>query len=67
MKLKENTVIIDALQIPEVVEVFNKYGLGCSFCPIASVETFKEGTEAHGLAPDIIMDEIEDLIKKRQN
>lgn len=55
--------IMDAVQqYPVAVEVFQRHGLGCVGCMIASGETLGEGIAAHGLDPDMIIDEINQMI-----
>lgn len=49
---------------PVAVEVFQRHGLGCVGCMIASGETLGEGIEAHGLDVKLILDEINALIEK---
>lgn len=57
--------ILEAVQkYPVAVEVFQRYGLGCVGCMIASGETLGEGIAAHGLNVDAVLDEINALIKE---
>lgn len=34
---------------PEVVEVFNKYGMGCLGCPATAFENIEQGAIMHGI------------------
>ncbi len=57
--------IMEAVQkYPVAVEVFQRHGLGCVGCMIASGETLGEGISAHGLDPDTIINEINKLIEE---
>lgn len=57
--------ILEAVQnYPIAVEVFQKHGLECVGCMIASGETLGEGIAAHGLNPDAIVAEINELIQQ---
>ena len=61
-KLTKDTGIMDAVQEhPEIIEVFQEYGLGCIGCMAANFETIGEGAGAHGLDVDAL---IEDINKK---
>ncbi|MEA5092809.1 hypothetical protein SDC9_35932 [bioreactor metagenome] len=61
-KITKDTGIIDAVQEhPEIIEVFQEYGLGCIGCMAANFETIGEGAGAHGLDVDAL---IEDINKK---
>ena len=60
--LTKDTGIIDAVQEhPEIIGVFQEYGLGCIGCMAANFETIGEGAGAHGLDVDAL---IEDINKK---
>jgi len=61
-KITKDTGIIDAVQEhPEIIEVFQEYGLGCIGCMAANFETIGQGAGAHGLDVDAL---IEDINKK---
>mgnify|MGYP003408359687 CR=1 FL=1 len=50
------TNILEAVQkYPVIAQVFQRYGLGCIGCMVAS---------AHGLNADIVIAEINDILKK---
>jgi len=44
-----------------------RYGLGCVGCIISSAETLGEGIAAHGLNPDIIVEEVNAILEKQEN
>ena len=59
------TNILEAVQkYPVIAQVFQRYGLGCIGCMVASGETLGEGISAHGLNADIVIAEINDILKK---
>ncbi|MDD3395597.1 MAG: DUF1858 domain-containing protein [Acidaminococcaceae bacterium] len=61
-KITKDSGIIDAVQEhPEILEVFQEYGLGCVGCMAAHFETIGQGAQAHGLDVDAL---IADLNKK---
>ena len=50
MKITKNSKIKEMIEEkPEVVAVFQKYGLGCVGCFAAALETVEEATEVHGI------------------
>ena len=59
------TNILEAVQkYPVIAQVFQRYGLGCIGCMVASGETLGEGISAHGLNADIVIAEINDILKQ---
>ena len=59
------TNILEAVQkYPVIAQVFQRYGLGCIGCMVATGETLGEGISAHGLNADIVIAEINDILKK---
>ena len=58
-KITKDTGIIDAVQQhPEIIEVFQNYGLGCIGCMAAHYETIGQGAGAHGLDVDSLIADI---------
>ena len=65
--ITRDTNILEAVQkYPVIAQVFQRYGLGCIGCMVASGETLGEGISAHGLNADIVISEINDIIKKKE-
>ena len=64
MVTKDMNIMEVVEKYPIAVEVFQRHGLGCVGCMIASGETLAEGIEAHGLDAEAIISEINELIKK---
>ena len=48
-----------------IAQVLMRYGLGCVGCIISSAETLGEGIAAHGLNPDIIIEEVNAILEKQ--
>ncbi|NCD08136.1 MAG: DUF1858 domain-containing protein [Negativicutes bacterium] len=62
-KITKDTGIIDAVQQhPEIIEVFQNYGLGCIGCMAAHYETIGQGAGAHGLDVDALLKDINNKI-----
>lgn len=64
MVTKDMNIMEVVEKYPIAVEVFQRHGLGCVGCMIASGETLAEGIEAHGLDTKAILEEINSLIKE---
>lgn len=57
--------ILEAVQgYPVIVQVFQKYGLGCVGCMVASGESLGEGILSHGLNSDVVIEEMNKLIEE---
>ena len=65
-KITKDTGIIDAVQQhPEIIEVFQNYGLGCIGCMAAHYETSGQGAGAHGLDVDALVSDINKKIAEQ--
>ncbi len=65
-KITKDTGIIDAVQQhPEIIEVFQNYGLGCIGCMAAHYETIGQGAGAHGLDIDALISDINKKIAEQ--
>ena len=65
-KVTKDMGIIDIVQqYPESLEVFAKYGLGCIGCAAARVENLEAGAKVHGVDPEVMVAEINELIEKK--
>lgn len=63
-KITKDTGIIEAVQEhPEIIEVFQQYGLGCIGCMAAQFETIGQGAGAHGLDVDALINDINKKIE----
>ena len=66
MVTRETNILEAVQQYPVIAQVFQRYGLGCIGCMVASGETLGEGISAHGLNADIVIAEINDILKKEE-
>ncbi len=65
-KVTKDMGIIDIVQqYPESLEVFAKYGLGCIGCAAARFENLEAGAKVHGVDPEVMVSEINELIEKK--
>ena len=59
--------ILEAVQNhPEIVQIFQKYGLGCVGCMVASGESLGDGISSHGLDADALIEEMNKLIEENK-
>ncbi|HIQ89689.1 TPA: DUF1858 domain-containing protein [Candidatus Galligastranaerophilus faecipullorum] len=64
-KVTKDMGIIEIVQnYPESLEVFAKYGLGCIGCAAARFENLEAGAKVHGVDPEQMVAEINELIEK---
>ena len=64
-KVTKDMGIIEIVQnYPESLEVFAKYGLGCIGCAAARFENLEAGAKVHGVDPEQMGAEINELIEK---
>ena len=65
-KVTKDMGIIEIVQNhPESLEVFAKYGLGCIGCAAARFENLEAGAKVHGVDPEQMVAEINELIEKK--
>ena len=64
MVTRESNILEAVQKYPVIAQVFQRYGLGCIGCMVASGETLGEGISAHGLNADIVIAEINHILKK---
>ena len=63
-KVTKDMNIMEAVEnYPIIAQVLMRYGLGCVGCIISSAETLGEGIAAHGLNPDIIVEEVNAILE----
>ena len=51
---------------PETAEVFQKHGLHCLGCAIASFETLEQGAAAHGMDIDKLLADLNKAVGKKK-
>ena len=61
---KEMSIIEIIENYPEALPVFAKYGLGCIGCAAARFENLEAGAKVHGVDPDKMVEEINELISQ---
>jgi hybrid cluster-associated redox disulfide protein len=59
---KEMSIIEVVQKYPESLEIFAKHGLGCIGCAAARFENLEAGAKVHGIDPDKLVNEINQLI-----
>jgi len=60
---REMNILEAVQQYPVIVQIFQKYGLGCVGCMVASGESLGDGISSHGLNADILIEEMNILIE----
>ena len=60
------TIAKVARHYPESMPVFLKHGMTCFGCPMALMETVKQGAEAHGVDSKVMLKELNDSISKKK-
>ena len=67
VKVTKEMNIMEAVEkYPIIAQVLMRYGLGCVGCIISTAETLGEGIAAHGLNPDIIIEEVNMILDKQE-
>ena len=67
VKVTKEMNIMEAVEkYPIIAQVLMRYGLGCVGCIISTAETLGEGIAAHGLNPDIIIEEVNMILDKKE-
>lgn len=51
---------------PKVVEVFNKYHMGCFTCMGATAESIESGAQMHGIDVNQLVTDLNDLLEKNE-
>ena len=60
---KDMNILEIARKLPESIEVFHRYGLGCLGCAAARFENLEAGAKVHGYDPDAMVADINALIE----
>ena len=63
---KEMNIMEAVEKYPIIAQVLMRYGWGCVGCIISTAETLGEGIAAHGLNPDIIIEEVNMILDKQE-
>lgn len=64
-KITKNMSIIEVVEnYPQAIEVFIRHGLGCIGCAAARYENIEAGARVHGIDPDKLVNEINEVINE---
>ncbi|VVB90449.1 Iron-sulfur cluster repair protein ScdA [uncultured archaeon] len=63
---KETTIEEVVSQYPETMMVFMKHGLHCVGCHVSAFESIEEGSQAHGIDVDALVDDLNEVVAKRK-
>ena len=64
-KITKDMGLVEIIQsYPETIEIFQKYGFGCLGCAAARFENLEAGAKVHGVDPDKMVEEMNQLITK---
>ena len=64
-KITKDMNILEIVQTcPDSLAIFQKYGLGCIGCAAARFENLEAGAKVHGIDPDEMVREINELIEE---
>lgn len=67
MAITKQTTIIEALQShPQAREIFVRHGLGCIGCMGAAMESIESGARMHGVDPDAVVKELNELLEQQK-
>ena len=63
MKITADTGIMEIVRKhPEIITVFQGYGLGCIGCVAAQYETIGQGAAAHGIDIDNLLEDLNSVL-----
>ncbi|MFH1220095.1 MAG: DUF1858 domain-containing protein [Candidatus Eisenbacteria bacterium] len=66
MTITKDTIIEEVLKThPEAIRVFMKYNLGCIACMGATTESIEMGARMHGIDPEPIVKELNELFGEK--
>lgn len=59
---RDSKIMETVQQYPQILEIFQAYGLGCVGCMAAHFETIGEGAGAHGIDVDALIADLNECI-----
>ena len=59
---KDSSIIETVQRYPQIIGIFQEYGLGCIGCMAAQFETIGQGAGAHGIDVDALIADINECI-----
>jgi hybrid cluster-associated redox disulfide protein len=67
MEITKDTIIEDVLKAhPDAIQVLMKYNLGCVACMGATQESIEQGARMHGVDPEPLVKELNELFGEKQ-
>ena len=67
MEITKDTIIEDVLKAhPDAIAVLMKYNLGCVACMGATQESLEQGARMHGIDPEPLVKELNELFGDAQ-
>jgi hybrid cluster-associated redox disulfide protein len=67
MEITKDTIIEDILKShPDAIQVLMKYNLGCVACMGATQESIEQGARMHGIDPEPLVKELNELFGEKQ-
>jgi hybrid cluster-associated redox disulfide protein len=67
MNVTKDTIIEEVLKAhPDAMQVFMKYRLGCIACMGATQESVEQGARMHGVDPEPLVKELNELFSKEK-
>ena len=63
-KITKEMGIMEIVQsYPEIIEVFQRFGMGCIGCAAAKFENLEAGAKVHGIDIDAMVDAMNDIVE----
>jgi hybrid cluster-associated redox disulfide protein len=67
MEITKDTIIEEVLKAhPDAIQVLMKYNLGCVACMGATQESIEQGARMHGVDPEPIVKELNELMGEQK-
>jgi hybrid cluster-associated redox disulfide protein len=67
MEITKDTIIEEVLKShPDAIQVLMKYNLGCVACMGATSESIEQGARMHGVDPEPIVKELNELFAEKK-
>lgn len=64
---KDMSIVEVVMKYPDTIEVFMYAGMSCFGCMAAQFETIEQGSEAHGIDPDALVDALNEIIEAAED
>ena len=63
---KDMTIAETVARYPETIPILMKYGMHCIGCPMAMHETLEQGLSVHGFEINEIIEELNNVARKKK-